>query len=505
MSYSKKCKIRILDEVNCLVVGLHPDHVGYFYEEFGRKAPKVHFNPLFSIGQWDGFIRYFHKTGKTYVYLLDEIIPRIIALGYKIAIEDTRVSDSIDTTPIDEDHFSHIEDPETGEPWKMRPYQIECINKLMANGGGVGIAGTGAGKTAMCAALADSYEKAGDIRTVIIVPQKSLNEQTRDEYAMFGLDVGEYSGDRKDMNHKHIVTTWQALQRNGKLLNDFGMVIVDECQGLKGKVLTELLTEFGKNIPYRFGVTGTLPKEETDAMAIRIAVGEVQFSITASELIKQGYLAKLHIDILQLEVDLKDAYESFKEEWKPKNKLDKVPTYRKFKDSYFAEWADEKRFMQTEKERVEWIAEYLIAKRDFGRGNVFCLVDGIRFGQKLQKLIPNSFFVHGKDRTKARREVYDLFKENDDLIVIATVHIAGVGLNIKRIFSLVFIDMGRSFIRVIQTIGRGLRKAPDKDFVSVTDICSDLKHSRSQVRDRIKFYKEAEYPHKKRTITYGDE
>jgi superfamily II DNA or RNA helicase len=114
--------------------------------------------------------------------------------------------------------------------------------------------------------------------------------------------------------------------------------------------------------------------------------------------------------------------------------------------------------------------------------------------------MPGSVFLYGKDKTKERRKIYDLFKTHDNLIVIATVKIAGTGLDIKRIFNLMFIDGGKSFIRIIQAIGRGLRKAPDKESVDVTDICSDLKYGRRHLRDRIKFYNEAKYPHKKTTI-----
>ena len=114
-------------------------------------------------------------------------------------------------------------------------------------------------------------------------------------------------------------------------------------------------------------------------------------------------------------------------------------------------------------------------------------------------------YLSGKDKMKDRKEVYNLFKDNDNVVVIATVQIASTGLNIKRIFNMMFIDVGKSFIRVIQTIGRGLRKAPDKDFVDVTDLCSDLKYSRKHVAERIKFYKEAQYPYKKRIVDYAAE
>jgi superfamily II DNA or RNA helicase len=75
-------------------------------------------------------------------------------------------------------------------------------------------------------------------------------------------------------------------------------------------------------------------------------------------------------------------------------------------------------------------------------------------------------------------------------------------LNINRIFNLVFVDVGKSFIRVIQGIGRGLRKAADKDSVVVTDICGDLKYSKKHLKHRTNYYEEAQYPFKKHKIDY---
>lgn len=494
----RKCTVKIQDEVNCVFVGLHPDHIAYFYEHFARYSPNYYFNPKFKLGQWDGKIRYFHKTGKTYVNLLDEIIPSVVGLGYKVNVDDQRQGKSIQPEPVDKDFFSDIVEPESGTQWEMRPYQVDLVNTLLQAGGGVAIAGTGSGKTSCCAALALAYERAANIRSIIIVPDKNLTTQTRDEYAFFGIDVGEYSGERKNIDHKHIVSTWQSLKNNPTILHDFGMIIVDECHGIKGNVLQKLLNEHGKDIPYRFGVTGTLPKAETDSMAVRIAVGDVKYTIPAHQLIEQGYLANLHIDILQLETDLKGQYQEFLDEEQP----GKPPTYKQFKDSYFPDWNAEKSFLQNDTKRLQWIADYIEAKRDQGKGNVLCLVNGVRFGKKLSGYIDDAHFVYGQDRMKARKQVYDLFADNDNIVVIATVNIASTGLNIRRIFNLMYIDVGRSFIRTIQTIGRGLRKAHDKDSVHVTDICSDLKYSKRHLNERIKFYREAKYNYKKHTIDY---
>ena len=160
--------------------------------------------------------------------------------------------------------------------------------------------------------------------------------------------------------------------------------------------------------------------------------------------------------------------------------------------------------MQKNTDRIDWIATLIEQKRDERKGNVLCLVDNIAFGRKLAKLIEGAIFVNGQDvKQKDRKGIYDMFKDKDDLVVIATVHIAGTGLSINRIFNLFLVDAGKSFIRVIQAIGRGLRMANDKDFVNVYDICSDLKYSKRRTTERLAFYREAHYPHKKHKVKYG--
>lgn len=496
-------KITIIDEVNCVVLGLKDDHVSYLSDEYAKYAPNYFFNPKFKLGQWDGRVRYFHKTGKTYVYLLDEIVPKLVRLGYKIKLVDKRASSIPEVPLIDENYFAHITHPEWAAPITLRPYQVRAVNSVIQNNGGIIIAGTGAGKTLMTAALADSYGKMG-LRTITIVPAKDLIEQTAREFETCQLDVGRYYGEVKDHSHLHVVSTWQSLQNNPSLLNDFSVIIVDECHGIRGQVLQQLLNEHGAHIPLRFGLTGTLPKAQTDAMAVRVTVGDVQYTITARELMDQGYLAKLNIDVLQLEEHFKDQYQEYCDNWKPTVEEPKLATYRQFCDSYFPDYTSEKKYLQSKKDRMQWIADYIAVKRDMGKGNVFCLVGSVKLGQKLASMVEGAYFVHGQDKQKARQEIYDLFKDHDNIVVIATINIAAVGLNIKRIFHMMVIDAGKSFIRIIQSIGRGLRKAPDKDSVDFTDICSDLKYSRKHLTERKKYYREAQYPYKVKKVDYAN-
>ena len=72
-------------------------------------------------------------------------------------------------------------------------------------------------------------------------------------------------------------------------------------------------------------------------------------------------------------------------------------------------------------------------------------------------------------------------------------NMAAVGINIPRIFNLVLVEPGKSFVRVIQSIGRGIRKADDKDHVEIWDITSTCKFAKRHLTQRKKFYTEAKY------------
>ena len=484
--------VTILDEVNCTVHGLSDDHLHHFCNVFAVFADNHFFNPKFKIGAWDGKIRYFHANGTTYVHLLDDMFPTMIKLGYSIKIDDKRTATIKEPKLIDKDMFSFIELDE-GEKLELYEHQTRVANTLINNGGGVAVAATGAGKSYICAAIAQVYNDV-NARVLVIVPSQDLVLQTREDFLSCRIDCGEYSGDVKDYKHSMtVMSTWQALQNNPTVVKDFDVVIVDECHGIKGQVLQKLLNDYGHKIAHRYGVTGTLPKSKTDAMAVRITVGSKQCEVTAKELIDVGILASLDIHIEQIDEDLQAKYDKFLEEV-----VGKKPTYKQFKASYFPDYSAEKTFLQRNTERLEYIKSKLQTLKD--NGNTFVLVDGVAFGKRLAKDIPGAVFVHGTDKKAVRKQIYELFKSHDNLLVIATVNIASTGLNIKRIYNLVLIDIGKSFTRVIQSIGRGLRVAKDKDHVDVFDICSDLKYGKKHLAQRVVYYNEAEYPHNKRII-----
>jgi superfamily II DNA or RNA helicase len=117
----------------------------------------------------------------------------------------------------------------------------------------------------------------------------------------------------------------------------------------------------------------------------------------------------------------------------------------------------------------------------------------IESGNLLVENIPDAVFVSGTVKTKDRKTEYDEIKTSTNKIIVATYGVAAVGINIPRIFNLVLLESGKSFTRVIQSIGRGIRKAHDKDFVQIYDITSTCKYAKKHLAERKKFYKDAQY------------
>lgn len=247
--------------------------------------------------------------------------------------------------------------------------------------------------------------------------------------------------------------------------------VVANCHSAKADQLKELLTGPMANIPIRWGLTGTVPKDPSESYSLFASIGNVASTLSASELMDKGVLSNLHISIQQL-MDHRD----------------------------FKTYQDEYQYLVEDQVRIEYLAEYI---RDIAKsGNTLVLMDRIHTGQELQRLLPESVFVSGSMKVKDRKKIYDEINSRDNSITLASYGVAAVGISITRIFNLVLIEPGKSFVRVIQSIGRGIRKGFDKDFVNVYDICSTCKFSSRQLTERKKYYREANYPAKVEKVDY---
>lgn len=466
----KKAVITVRDEVFCNVQGLEPQDHAFLDNKFALMVEGARFMPLFKLGKWDGKVRFFDKTGKIYSRLLPDVVPYLESWGYEITLNDQRRPIELIELRIEKDWF--LKKPGIKLKVELRPYQVESVNMCLEATSGFIESATASGKTWAICALADVMALHSK-RTIVIVPSADLVDQTIGTFRLGLLDVGTYSGAEKDIYHATVVATWQALQNNPSIIKEFDCVIVDEAHGAKAKVVGDLINNHGRHIAYRFGFTGTMPKPLIDQTTLRGSIGDVLFRIGAAELIEMGYLAQVEIEPVEIDDDLELDVDG--------------------KPFEFPDYASEKTFLSKSPKRLDFLADLIIAKAA-QYGNTFVLVNSIKQGKELQKLIKNSVFLYGVSDSDARAEWYSMFENVDDLIVIATFGIASQGISIDRIFCQIMIDSGKSFIRAIQSIGRGLRRGHDKDRVHLVDVHSKLKWSRKHFRERKKYYQEARYP-----------
>ena len=336
----------------------------------------------------------------------------------------------------------------------------------------------------MTAALSKSIEPYG--RSIVIVPNKSLVTQTEADYRNLGLDVGVYFGDRKEFGKTHTICTWQSLNillkatqagtaevEIGDFIEDVVLVMVDEVHMAKADALKTLLTGVFARVPLRWGLTGTIPKEDYERVSIFCSLGNVVGKLSASELQEAGHLANCHVNIVQM--------------------VDHVE---------YRDYQSELKYLTTNAERLSYLAKMIDSIKE--GGNTLILVDRIETGKILQVELSSLFsllkdkpevaFVSGSTKAGDRKDEYDEIATSTNKIIIATYGVAAVGINIPRIFNLVLIEPGKSFVRVIQSIGRGIRKAEDKDFVQIWDVTSTCKFAKRHLTARKKFYSEANYP-----------
>jgi superfamily II DNA or RNA helicase len=483
------CKVTIIDEVNVKISNLDLDTRKALVKKFKYEDPTARYRPAFKLGRWDGTISFFGLGGTTYLSMLESVLQYLDEKNYYIEVEDLRNPIALDFPEIAQDFWGDKTWPVghrfAGQPIRLREDQVEVINIFLKNPQCMQEISTGFGKTITTATLSKICETYG--RTITIVPNKDLVVQTEEDFLNCGLDVGVYYGDRKDLKKTHTICTWQSLNILDKkslnateedelitlaeLLDGVQTVMVDEVHMAKADVLKKLLTHNLARSPIRWGLTGTIPKAEHEYQALRASLGDVVNRIKTHELQAAGVLSNCHVNIVQTA------------EWKE-----------------FGSYAEELKYLVTDEDRMTYISN--MVRNISTSGNTLVLVNRIDSGKFLVDQIPEAVFISGEVKGSKRKEEYKEHATSENRITVATYGVAAVGINIPRIFNMVLLEPGKSFVRVIQSIGRGVRKAEDKDFVQIWDLTASTKYAKRHLTERKRFYKEAKFPFNIEKVKY---
>ena len=448
-------------------------------EFFTFEVPGAKFMPTVRNRLWDGRVRLFSPgTGKIYYGLLPYVQKFLKDQGYQVELTDDFDNEKVDPKFT----YQFVRSIEKGK-FRARDYQLKAIHNIIQNHRGLILSPTGSGKSFIIYALVRYFlHLFGHEKILIVVPTTSLVEQMYSDFADYGWFPDEhchklYAGSEKNTKKEVIISTWQSIYKLDKrYFNQFGAVFVDEAHLAKAKSLTGIMTKL-HNCKHRIGLTGTLDGTEVHRLVLEGLFSVHEKVTTTSELIERKELSNIHIRVLVLE------------HTKRNKTLMKGKTYQ---------------------QEMEYISTHL--KRNLFIRNLVCDLKGntLVLAQYIEKqLMPlcqmiedysdenrKIYLIHGATPTDDREEVRRLVEKNDNCIIVASYGTFSTGINIKRIHNIVFASPYKSQIKVLQSIGRGLRLSSDKEQLTLFDLADDIQYNNKvnytlkHLTDRISIYNE---------------
>tara|TARA_B100000745_G_scaffold276308_1_gene206219 strand:- start:1984 stop:3465 length:1482 start_codon:yes stop_codon:yes gene_type:complete len=435
-------------EVKC-----DPDIAAEISEHFTLSVPNAHFMPAFKNKVWDGKIRLFNITNNLIYFGLRFAVVRFSRKrGYTFSIFDNSKDIEIEFIEKFVDKLSI--------PLEPRDYQITGIHHAIKHSRALLISPTASGKSLIIYCLIRYYLEMMEKKILILVPTTNLVVQLYKDFKDYGFDSVKNCHcitaglDKTHKNKRVYISTWQSLYRQKRSYFDqFGTIFVDEAHLAKAKSLSGIMEKLSF-CEYRFGLTGTLSKSKIDQMTLTGLFDEPKRIVSTKELIDFKYISNLKINCLVLNHSNADK------------QIAKLAT----------DYRSECDYLVANKARNDFIVKLTTSLK----GNtlvLFQFVDkhGIPLCEAIkQETEKDVRYISGIIKTDEREETRSLTEANDDVIIVASNAIFSTGINIKNLHNIVFAWPSKSQVRVLQSIGRGLRLHESKEICNIYDIADNI-------------------------------
>lgn len=465
--YDKKCTL-VIEGAEAKIEGLVPWSV--VIDVTSYKSPGYQFTPRYKMGHWDGRIKLFRQSKRTFpAGLAQDVKEALEAVDIRVQLDDKRRMPPLPALTGTWGKGLELEGVSFAPPYDYQPEVAEAM--LKAQRGIVAVA-TNGGKTEIACLVTAALR----LPTLFLVPGKDLLHQTQKRFQKrLRLDekaVGVVGDGRWSPGSWVTVGTVQTLSkalttaRGKKLLDQTQLIFADECHHVGSDTWYQVLRAC--NAFFRYGLSGT-PLKRTDGADLRLlgATGPVIAEIRNKELIERGISSKVTIQFVKV------------------TKPD-LPKGTPFPDAY-------KLGIVENPYRNRQLCKIVEAYVDEGK-SVLMLVKEIPHGSELHRSLWNyckfvpSQFICGKESTDTRQKALADFQARDLPVLIAT-SILDEGVDMPNIDVLVLAGGGKSSIKTLQRIGRGIRMGGTSDRLIVIDTADFqnpqylLKHSMQRLSD----------------------
>ena len=432
------------------------------------------FNPYISDRQYA-----ITPTGRFDPGLFEEIKKYLVSKNYagKINVDDLTFQHAVKPSPLGWMQYPQYNNQGYSLKLPLRDYQSDIVTTCLEHGRGTIMLATAGGKTLTMASLISRvstfYQK---FKCLVIVPDRGLAEQTYNDFTEYGVPFkpAKWTGDDTlDLSADVIIANLGILQSENSSLNwiEFvDLLIVDECHKLRktnnfNNIIKQIRT------PYRFGFTGTLPDNLLDQWNIIGKIGPLLYEKNSYQLRQEKYISPVTAQIINI---------TYKTPPPPVSTQDISSRYRNEMDF----------IIQSE------FRSQLIATLASGvSNNCLVLVDFIEHGKilelacKAKCITKQVYFIQGSVEIEEREKIKILMEANSNVVVVAISKIFSTGINIKNLHYIVLAGGGKAKIKIIQTIGRGLRLHSSKTKLTLVDLADQLEYGIRHALKRQEIYK----------------
>ena len=447
------------NEVYLRLIDVEPSIAAELNDFFTFEVPGFKYMPAYRSKMWDGKIRLYNiVTGEIYVGLLPYIEEYLNNNGEGYEFADGITSKRDVARSVVQGFVRGLRPTLNGKRIEVRDYQLDAIAHAIATNRSLLISPTASGKSLIIYCLVRYYQMM-ELKTLILVPTTSLVEQMYKDFEDYGWSSGTYcqkiyQGYDKKVTKDVVISTWQSIHRMPRqYFRQFGAVFGDEAHLFKAKSLTGIMTKLD-TCKYRFGLTGTLDGTQTHRLVLEGLFGKAKYVVTTKELIDDKTLANLKIDCIILKYPDED---------------------RQIVKDF--EYAAELEYIVTKAERNTFVCD-LVGHLS---GNTLVLFQFVeKHGKILYDIIHDKykdrkvFFVYGGVATDIREEIREIVENEKDAVIVASYGTFSTGINIRNINNIVFASPSKSKIRVLQSLGRGLRQQGGDKTLRLYDISDDL-------------------------------